>query len=173
MNEVADTPTTPRAMLNALAGQAAAFLSPLALARQVQALDDVADLYDRQATATPRHEVGARAAAERGRIVTDDHIDALRALLLTVPARTLGDAAAQLAQAFLHLQRLEDFELDEADQDRELRAVRRALASALPLVAGAAGVTVAEVGGAWLAGRLPTELPAMELVETGAGHGRA
>jgi hypothetical protein len=72
---------------------------------------------------------------------------ALRDLMLTFRAKTLSDAATQLFAGFLAAEDLMNFELPPEDRDRKATAVRRALLSAIPVVAEAAGLDLTLIGG--------------------------
>jgi hypothetical protein len=88
-----------------------------------------------------------------------DRSDALRDLLLTFPAKTLGDAAAQLYAGF---RLAEEMEVDLPPEERRqcVIKIRRAFLSALPLVAEAAGLDLAEIQAQRIADLAAGEFPA-------------
>jgi lambda repressor-like predicted transcriptional regulator len=85
-----------------------------------------------------------------------DQAEALRDLMLTFQAQTLGDAAAQLWAAFRAAEELEA----GLPPEECVTAIKRALISALPLVAKAAGIDLAEIGAERIADLAEHEFPA-------------
>ena len=71
--------------------------------------------------------------------------DALAALAMSLPAKTLGDAAAQLFFAYDVLAWLGAVQIDEGRRDRAMSRVVRAILSAAPVVACAAGIPFQDV----------------------------
>lgn len=92
---------------------------------------------------TPK-EVSAFEDSQR---ICDDHVEALRALALTMPAVTLGDAAGQIALGFVvsEVARCEVLTADEARV--EFLKLHRIMASCLPIVAKAAGIDLVALAG--------------------------
>jgi hypothetical protein len=84
----------------------------------------------------------------------------LRDVLLTVRARTLTDATAQMFAGFLAAEEMEDFDLPADERSRCVTAIRRALLSALPVVAEAALLDLAEIGAERIADFADREFPA-------------
>jgi hypothetical protein len=94
----------------------------------------------------------------RGMLLWDREV-ALRDLLLTFRAKTLGDAVTQLYVAFIAADDLLGFELPPEDRDRKATAVRRALLSAIPVVAEAAALDLALIGGEYIPEFAAREFP--------------
>lgn len=84
---------------------------------------------------------------------------ALRDLLLTFRAKTLSDAAAQLFAAFVASEDLMNFELPAEARIRDTVSVRRALLSAIPVVAKAASLDLAEIGAEYIPDFATREFP--------------
>ena len=74
-----------------------------------------------------------------------DRLDALKALAFATAPMSLADVAALISLATAELNFLADFDLDAAERVGRQRAVSRALALALPIVAGAAAVNVGDI----------------------------
>lgn len=85
---------------------------------------------------------------------------AFRDLLLTFRAKTLGDAVVQLYAGFIATDDLQIFDKPPADQIRDVQAVRRALIGAIPVVAEAAGLDLADIGAEYITGFADDEFPA-------------
>jgi hypothetical protein len=85
---------------------------------------------------------------------------ALRSLLLTFRAKTLSDAAAQLYAGLIAADDLLNFELPAEDRCRNAVTIRRALLSAIPVVAEAAGLDLAEIGAEYIPEYAAREFPA-------------
>jgi hypothetical protein len=88
-----------------------------------------------------------------------DREAALRDLLLTFRAKTLGDATAQLYAAYIAADDLLGLELESRDRDRFATNIRRALLSAIPIVAEAAGLDLAEIGAEYIPDYTTREFP--------------
>lgn len=85
---------------------------------------------------------------------------ALRKLLVTFPAQTLADAVTQLYGGFIAVEDLLNFELPAEDRVRDATTVRRALLSAIPVIAAAAGFDLAEIGAEYIPDFAAREFPA-------------
>lgn len=85
---------------------------------------------------------------------------ALRNLLLTFRAQTLADAVTQLYAGFIAAEDLLNFELPAEDRVRDATTVRRALLSAIPVVAEAASLDLAEIGAEYVPDFAAREFPA-------------
>lgn len=161
----APVPEVPRMSLAAT--EAVSVLpSVLQLGLLIKALDDRAEVFDDAASAakkgkTPECLHGVH-AAESGHTLALDRSEALKDLVLTLPARSLGDAAVQLYMAFNELDRVSDFQLDMKELEAMATRLRRLVAGVLPVVAGAAGLTVEQIGGDYMAARIAREHPAVE-----------
>jgi hypothetical protein len=95
---------------------------------------------------------------KRERVLFDQGA-ALRDLLLTFRATNLSDAVTQLYVAFIAADDLLGFELPPEDRDRNATAVRRALLSAIPAIAEAAGLDLAEIGAEYIPEFATREFP--------------
>jgi hypothetical protein len=82
-----------------------------------------------------------------------DQYDALASVALCIPAETIQDAAAHLVLAYQAAGELEDSLGDKAFVEGRVKQLQRALMSALPLVASAAGVDLVQLGADDLARR--------------------
>jgi hypothetical protein len=129
--------------------------SVLQLARQIAALD--------AKSWGPRFDppIGApKPEAMRELDTIIDQIESLQALAFTVPAFTLADAAGHLVLALNEIAFLEDYMIDSGESALwRYRNVARALASALPIVADAAGVGLGEIATPWAAAAREREFP--------------
>jgi hypothetical protein len=85
---------------------------------------------------------------------------ALRDLLTTFRAKTLADTVTQLYVAFIVVDNLLGFDMPPEDRDRDAITIRRALLSAIPVVAEAAGLDLAEIGAEYIPGFADREFPA-------------
>jgi hypothetical protein len=103
--------------------------------------------------------VQADAEKERGTLLWHREV-ALRNLLVTFRAQTLADAVTQLYVGFIAVEDLLNFELPAEDRIREATTVRRAILSAIPVVAAAAGFDLAEIGAEYLPKFADREFPA-------------
>jgi hypothetical protein len=103
----------------------------------------------------------AKAYAEKARGTLLCHREvALRNLLLTFRAKTLSDAVAQLYCAFIAAEDLDGIEQPNEDRIRNAVYIRRALLSAIPVVAEAAGLNLAEIGAEYIPDIAAAEFPA-------------
>ena len=75
-----------------------------------------------------------------------DRYDALALVALCIPAETIQDATAHLVLAYQAAGELEDSLGDKAFVESRVKQVQRALLSALPLVASAAGADLVQLG---------------------------
>jgi hypothetical protein len=89
-----------------------------------------------------------------------DRADALRKLLLTSRAVTLGDAATQLYVGWLVSEEMHGFDLPKGDLQRCCLALRRVFLSTLPVVAAAASLDLAQLGSDPIADYAAREFPA-------------
>jgi hypothetical protein len=85
---------------------------------------------------------------------------ALRNLLLTFRAQTLADAVTQLYVGFIAADDMLNFELPPEDRIRDATTVRRALLSAIPVIAEAARVDLADIGAEYIPEYATREFPA-------------
>lgn len=75
-----------------------------------------------------------------------EQYDALALVALCIPAETIQDATAHLVLAYQAASELEDSLGDKAFVEGRVKQLRRALLSALPLVASAAGADLVQLG---------------------------
>jgi hypothetical protein len=75
-----------------------------------------------------------------------DQESAIRQMILTMPARTLADAAVQIAAIDLAASNLEDNQQTEEELSCAVRALRRLVYSALPVIAESAGLDMEAMG---------------------------
>jgi hypothetical protein len=119
--------------------------------------------YDRLDKIFISSDVGDFAAGSQNRTARElayDRQEALVALALTYPARTLEDVAVQLSMAWILVDRMTAVELEEFARDEAAKKLDRLLASALPIVCAAAGLQLEQLGGADLAERCAKQFPA-------------
>ena len=86
-------------------------------------------------------------AFEDSKRICDDHVEALRALALTMPAATLGDVAGQIAIGFVVSEVAKGEVLTPDEAQVEFLKLHRILASCLPVVAKAAGIDLVALAG--------------------------
>jgi hypothetical protein len=72
----------------------------------------------------------------------------------------LADAVTQLYAAFIVVDNLLGFDMPPEDRDREAITIRRALLSAIPVVAEAAALDLAEIGADYIPDFAAREFPA-------------
>lgn len=138
------------------------------LGRLIEAASFACEHFDAVRLALPNNDQLGRRRAERGAMLATDQEFALRDLVLTLPARSLGDAAVQVGIGIAVVEDCEGNELSEVRLAENYRQLRRIMASVLPVVTHAAGLTMAEVGGSYLADWCAKEFPERPGAETTA-----
>jgi hypothetical protein len=115
-----------------------------AVIRTYEKLYDVAGMRDRRA------DQGLSLGTDQERWVGE--------LIMTMRARTLADVAAQLFAAFAVIDGL-DGDMPEQERQSDILKLRRVIPGSMPVVAEAAGVELAAVGGDYLAKFADNEFP--------------
>jgi hypothetical protein len=119
------------------------------IGRWVMALNKTHDQLDDEAVGVRRIKATGTHARERelARAMTlaSERGRALRDLALTLPPRSIGDVAVQLAYAWHEVNSLEASELDEEHARRTLVQVRRVLLGGLPIAIAAAGIAMEDI----------------------------
>jgi hypothetical protein len=115
-----------------------------AVIRTYQKLYDVAGMRDRY--------------ANTGLGLGTDHEHEVHELIMTIRARTVADVAAQLFAAFGVIDGL-DGDMSEQEFQSDVLKVRRVILYSLPVVAEAAGVDLAALGGDYIAKFADDEFP--------------
>lgn len=129
------------------------------LAQHIQHLDA---LHDRaEAVEWAAYVKGNRAAPLQNHLTAPlmDQMIATRDLLLVTRPRTLAEALAQLAHADLETECMAVCQAEERLKNTTCRTLQRVFAATLPLIADAAGVTIAEVMGESYAHTLARHAP--------------
>ncbi|MCB8878262.1 hypothetical protein [Acidisoma silvae] len=97
--------------------------------------------------------------AERGMLAAYHREQALIELAKSIPARTLGDAAAHIVMAYQVAGDLETNDNEGYELELLRRQLCRCLSSALRVVADTAGVPIETIGGDWMAGAFDRDFP--------------
>jgi len=154
MPKATHSPTTPP--------QPAPLPSILDFGRTRAALLREADQIAERLDAAARHPRGI--ALEQALELAYDRDDALIDLIATLPATTIGDAAAQLCVAWREISYIDSFDLPKADLEAHHAKLRRMILSVLPVVAEAAGLDLAEITDDWIMDHRATEFPDLGVV---------
>lgn len=106
-------------------------------------------------TGSPEEEINAK----RGATLCLDLLNNLEGIIASRRAETLGDVAAQLVVAFSATGYLVSDNMPEGEAERYQRMLRRIVLSALPIVAAAGKVDLAELDGDYLLEFTDREFP--------------
>ena len=122
-------------------------LSVLEIGRQIRVASDEYDRQDKLMYSKTEKSVADKHAIKCTQSLAFDRLDALSDLALTLPAQTLGDAAVHAALASDIVDRIEACDITKSDIVGDLKQLRRALRSILPVIAREAGLALAEIAG--------------------------
>ncbi|WP_284946713.1 hypothetical protein [Acidisoma cladoniae] len=128
--------------------------SILEMGKLIRAICDAHHRADEEETALHNTQGTAAQSSVLTRIkeLASDREDALTDLAMCLPAVSVGDAAVHIVMAKSLAEDLENNDYEDFYKYQKLRQLNRLLASAMPIVAEAAGVSVMEIGGEWMAG---------------------
>jgi hypothetical protein len=128
--------------------------SILEMGKLIRAICDAHHRADEEETALHNTQGTAAQSSVLKRIkeLASDREDALTDLAMCLPAVSVGDAAVHIVMAKSLAEDLENNDYEDFYKYQKLRQLNRLLASAMPIVAEAAGVSVMEIGGEWMAG---------------------
>ncbi|MGI4944415.1 MAG: hypothetical protein ACRYHQ_28300 [Janthinobacterium lividum] len=115
------------------------------LGRRIAALSSEHERQE-QAVLDARGNVRAQQTAHNAMEILDEQRRVLQELVTTIPARSLADAAVQIAEAFLVAEDLHANVHPADDVERLAGALTRLLLSALPVVAAGADLDPAAMG---------------------------
>jgi len=147
MPKAMNTPTTPpaRPAAKRITATPEPFPSVFDIVRHAKVARDARDRFEADRVALSNTEGEQRAVMASGELVAIDREQSLLNLALALPARTLGDVAAQLVATMPLVDDMEALDLSEAEIVSNVQRLRRIIASVLPVIVGAAGVDLAEI----------------------------
>ena len=117
--------------------------SALLLGRQLAAAERAYGAFDPVAVTT-----GSAGRGDDGgdaRAILDDRIEALRIIISATPATSLQDAAVLVSESLTVASRLSESTFSPHETEEYCRRLERMLLSALPFIAGAAGLDMARM----------------------------
>ncbi|MGI4945585.1 MAG: hypothetical protein ACRYHQ_34320 [Janthinobacterium lividum] len=115
------------------------------LGRRIAALSAEYDRHE-QASLDARGNARAQLVAHNTMKILDEQSQVLRDLVTTIPARSMADAAVQIAEAFGIAEDLYRNVHSSVEVERLAAALTRLALSALPVIAAAAGLDPAAMG---------------------------
>jgi hypothetical protein len=130
------------------------------LGRHAAAASALADHYDKANFNLPDDK--RTQVEDRRQTHLTDRDGAFRNLLVTFRAKTLSDVAVQLFAWFCAADGLVSFELTSGSGDEYATILRRVILSALPVVAAAAELDLAEIGAGYIPRFADREFPPHE-----------
>jgi hypothetical protein len=144
-----------------------------ALIEQAEHLDAMAASLESEALKDGKSEDMVRRVG-RWQDSANAGLEAAERLIATEPARSLAEAAVQVMLAVAKTQTLSVSSLTDDERQSVAEDLERLLQSALPVMAGAAGVDLADFGQTYYAGRQTDPFyRGGELAADGAGTGAA